>query len=223
MDNPEDRAAYENGLVEMDVKLKPLEDALAASVMTEEATARIGAPATDTPRTDADAFDLKTGARSPSGNVISSELGRTLERENEGLRKERDDAVAWRKGEFDSGDDGLYNVRRLRAEVARLKAPRDAMASEVFDLRETRDSLRADVARLKADGDRKAYHLFASCGCSECERIEAAIKDGDRLDWLEANNVRISKTSDCPPWDLCISASGEFIRSAIDAARKEGK
>ncbi len=36
--------------------------------------------------------------------------------------KERDDAIAWRKNEFDSGDDGLFNIRRLRARVLELEA-----------------------------------------------------------------------------------------------------
>lgn len=45
-------------------------------------------------------------------------------------------------------------------------------------------------------------------------------KDTERLDWLEANNVRIAKPDGCPPHSVTISASGEMIREAIDAARK---
>ena len=52
------------------------------------------------------------------------------------------------------------------------------------------------------------------------QRAEKAEADSKRLDWLEKNNIRINKPEGIYPWSISISASGECIRQAIDAAMK---
>lgn len=53
---------------------------------------------------------------------------------------------------------------------------------------------------------------LATAGVSDGER------DTQRLDWMASHNIRITKPDDAPPWIGPISASGEYIRDAIDAA-----
>jgi hypothetical protein len=63
--------------------------------------------------------------------------------------------------------------------------------------------------------------------CQQLEQENATLRelaeglkaDKERLDWLEANNIRILKSAEFLPYSIEISASGELIRSAIDAAR----
>lgn len=49
---------------------------------------------------------------------------------------------------------------------------------------------------------------------------DALLADKERLDWLEQNNVRINKDAKHKPYSAEVSASGHYIRSAIDEAMK---
>jgi DNA repair exonuclease SbcCD ATPase subunit len=76
----------------------------------------------------------------------------------------------------------------------------NALTDEMDDAKTERDEARKEAATLR-------------------ELAEGLKADKERLDWLEANNIRILKSAEFLPYSIEISASGQLIRTAIDAAR----
>ena len=179
----------------------------------------------DTPITDAEAYDYETGRRWLDG-VVSAHIVRKLERENAALKEQLNhtvstkyhdeivqEAVSLRVKETDN----LRSELRIAESFHRIAvSERDALVVENAALRAYLKTGDMPDPQWSKDDILHMYDLAiderdaANESLAVLHRENAALRaDKERLDWLQNS----------PYWPH--PPLGEDIRAAIDAARKE--